>query len=525
MVPSFIDRFGEKIMGVINGFDRIVFKGIFQPLMHAGGVYSLLSRNGCKNTEFKEWMDAQTKRIERSAERFSREHCGEKVQYLRTWRERKEELAHEKQKKRGIESGVIGVWSCLESGMTYQATYVEGASRPALKKCWKPQKHLYFYMDDPTYGFMNIRLQTWFPYSIQICMNGREWLRRSLETEQIAHLRKGNKFLHIEDYGRAQALLSQQLDTQWNTVLDQFIPFVFPDMESILWGGLTYYWTLWQSEWATDMIFKSQDYLESQMDRFRQHAFMTGNSGRILNYMGHPIDDIKNLPRNFKRQISSRLGDFGDFHEGGRVKHWMGCNSVKLYNEYNILRVEMTMNEPKDFKAFRHKQGEPTTEKKTLCPLRKGVADIPLRAKVSQQINDRFLDNMGQVKNDRPVSELLDMVTRGFIKNGKKVRGLDPLGKDLEILRLLADPKVEIDGVTNKSLRPNLAKTKWGKGRTDRQLSARLSRAIRLLRDHGVLHKVPKQRKYRLSKLGRILVMTTTGIRSTTIEKLLEPAA
>ncbi len=49
-------------------------------------------------------------------------------------------------------------------------------------------KHLSFYLDHAQYGFMNIRLQTWFPYHIQICMNGREWLRRSLEQADMDNL-------------------------------------------------------------------------------------------------------------------------------------------------------------------------------------------------------------------------------------------------------------------------------------------------------------------------------------------------
>jgi len=44
---------------------------------------------------------------------------------------------------------------------------------------------------------MNIRLQTWFPYHIQICLNGRERLRRSLEKNGVEFVAKGNKFLHV----------------------------------------------------------------------------------------------------------------------------------------------------------------------------------------------------------------------------------------------------------------------------------------------------------------------------------------
>ena len=63
---------------------------------------------------------------------------------------------------------------------------------------------------------MNIRLQTWFPYHLQVCLNGREWLRRSLELEGIEFQVKGNKFLHIGDYEKAQQFLDRQLDVRFN---------------------------------------------------------------------------------------------------------------------------------------------------------------------------------------------------------------------------------------------------------------------------------------------------------------------
>jgi hypothetical protein len=65
--------------------------------------------------------------------------------------------------------------------IVFKARYDKTAGFPRLSRHWGKCKHLYFYYDHEDYGFMNIRLQTWFPYHIQIAMNGREWLRRSLE--------------------------------------------------------------------------------------------------------------------------------------------------------------------------------------------------------------------------------------------------------------------------------------------------------------------------------------------------------
>lgn len=128
-------------------------------------------------------MTEQSQLLTQTADQYAKDHCGQGIIPLSTWRLRKEELAHERQKQEQIQSGLISVWSCLESAFSYRAHFCE---KPGYPQRWNYQtrcKHLYFYFDHQDYGFMNISLQTWFPYHIQICLNGREWLRRSLEKE------------------------------------------------------------------------------------------------------------------------------------------------------------------------------------------------------------------------------------------------------------------------------------------------------------------------------------------------------
>jgi hypothetical protein len=58
---------------------------------------------------------------------------------------------------------------------------------------------------DEVFGWMSIRIQTWFPFTIQVCINGREWLARRMDREGIAYTRRDNCFTWIEDLAKAQA--------------------------------------------------------------------------------------------------------------------------------------------------------------------------------------------------------------------------------------------------------------------------------------------------------------------------------
>jgi len=457
-----------------------------------------------------------------NAEQYANKTCGQGINHISTWRIRKEKLAHERQKTEHIAKGLIGVWSCLESGSSYRAVYCKKTGYPQLQNYQTRCKHLYFYFDDEELGFMNIRLQTWFPYHLQICLNGREWLRRSLEKNGIDFIAKGNKFLHIADYQQAQHLMDKQLDIRFIELLNGFLPTVFPMMPDVLGPYLSYYWTLWQSEWATDLIFDSPIKLNPIMKSLLFHAHVVGTSSRVLRYLDRPLTKADKPYINSNDDVITRVSDFND---GIRIRHWTDKNSVKLYNEQNVLRFETTINDPGKFKVFRHKQGQSTDEAKQRLPLRKGVMDIPLRAKISQDVNNRFAEDLATLHDKTPAGKFIRETNHHVIKKGRRFRAMDLTGKDRELLQAISDPAYRISGLTNKMLRQSLADTSFGTGRTDKQLSGKISRHLQLLRAHGLIRKLPRQNRYQLTVKGVRLINIVNAFWTASTEDLMKIAA
>lgn len=517
-----VARFGKAVKAVLTGFDRIVFKGTILPLAHEDGAMSFLRWRGVLNRDYKKWMQEQTDALVTSVDRYAREQAGRPIIPLSTWRYDKEQLARKRQEQAGIHTGLIGAWSCLEGCWSYRAHYCAQKGYPQLHRYKTQCKHLYLYFDHKDYGWMNIRLQTWFPYHIQVALNGREWLRRRLEARQVDFLRQRNKFLHIEDYRLGQRYLDQQLDRRWPHLLNSFLPSAFPTMTQTLGPHLSYYWTLWQSEWATDLIMNTPAELTSTMASILQHAWITGNSANVLRYLGRPLTDVGKPHRCSNNEVMSRILDF---HDGLRLRHWVDHNSVKVYNEQNVLRIETTINMPNMFTVYRRAQGQPRHAPKKLRPLRKGVADIPLRAQVSQEVNNRFMDELSTFTNKTPLSELLASHVCRRTKDSRPVRALDISGKDRELLQAISDPAFTISGITNTALRKGLSSTAWGAGRTDKQLSARITRHLRLLRDHGLIRKIPNRHRYHLTDKGRQLTCALQAMLSASTEQLLHMAA
>ena len=214
-----LTKFSDIIKGIITGFDRIVFKGMLLPIMYPAGMMSFLNSRNVLNKDFKTYAMTQSKKIIESADEMSNRLCGCDTIFIWSSNDRKEEIAHKRQNETGITDGLIGVWSCLESCYTFHSTFNQRATYPILRRDQTRCKHLYFYFDDPLYGFMSVRLQTWAPYEIQIALNGREWLRRSLDANKCGYISNGNKFLHIDDYGLAQDLLDAQLKVDFQALL------------------------------------------------------------------------------------------------------------------------------------------------------------------------------------------------------------------------------------------------------------------------------------------------------------------
>jgi hypothetical protein len=511
IMDNFLNRFGNLIKGAITGFDRIIFKGILKPLMYEGGMKSFLYNNNVLNKNYKEFMIDKSKFISAQANNYTYKQIGCKTIYIPSCNTRKEELVHEKQKELGITKGLIGTWSCVESCCTYKGTFDEIQGFPKLSKHFSRCKYIYFYFDHPDYGFMSVRIQTWSPYNIQIALNGREWLRRTLEKNNISHKREKNKFLYIENYDIAQQFLNEQLNTDWVSLFDSFVPIVFPNMKDFL-GDMSYYWTLDQSEWARDYIFDSPDSLKPIIQDLLHFSFVSDSVQNIFKYMNRTSD---------KSDFSSRINKFDN---GYCFKTYLNKNSAKFYSYIYGLRFEFTINNPEVFKVYRFKSNSSDNNKYNL-PLVKGVSFTSLRAQVSENHLNRFINHVSSAHERKPVDDIFSTVSNYIIKNGKRYRGLDILGKDKSLLKAVSDISFNVDYISNKQIQKSLANSDWAKGMKGKKLSSRITRQLRILREHGIIKKVSNRNKYFLTDKGRKLTSSLNILLGTSSDDLLKLAA
>lgn len=521
-MQQFIKNHAEHIMGTLSGLDRLRLRGTIRWLATTEGMAKFLGTLGILLKEFRSYAQDITHDIRSSAQQLaeeaSRPYC-----YLASSRESKEELAREWARRDGIGEGLIAVFRCVEPCWSYQV--VRNREKKQLELRGGPAKclHLYFYFLDRVLGLMHLRLQTWFPFTIHLCLNGREWLARALDAQGIGYTRRANCLVGVEDFAAAQRLLDRQLRTDWPKLLDHQAARCFP-LHQRLWGGqpLYYYWSAEESEWATDVVFRSPEALAALYPQLVRHGIETFASSDVMRFLGRKTPASGQVHGRFLGEVTS---DLRRRPEGVRIKHRLNANSIKMYDKQgSVLRVETTINDARDIKVYRAVEGDPDGPK-AWRRLRKGVSDLHRRSQVSQAANERYLEALSAIDQTTPLGELAEQVTRRVTWQGRTVRGLNPLSSpDAALLAAVSRGEFTIHGFRNRDLRAILSPAAASPAERRSQAS-KITRQLRLLRAHGLIKKVPKTHRYVLTDRGRTTIIALLTARNADTKKLNQLAA
>jgi hypothetical protein len=505
----------NEVMGILHGFDRLRLQGSLRYLYKPSVMDYYLQQAHVLYKDFKTFATGLTRRIYHAAESFAHA-AGRPMIYLRSSRLSKEDLARERAEKDQIREGLIAVFGCVEPCRTYFLRGNRDTGRLELKLQSGKCLHLYFYQMHPEVGFMHLRLQTWFPFLIHICLNGREWLARQMGRAGLAYRRQDNGFPWIADVGLAQRFMDSQPRTNWPAFCNALVRQCHPLHEEI--GrpmSLPYYWTAAESEFASDVMFRDRASLQQVYPALVHHAVKSFGSTEVMRFLGRRPSD------RFEGQV---VTDVRRRTEGVRVKHRLNDNSLKLYDKGSVLRSEVTMNDPREFRVYRASEGDPKGDKSWRI-LRRSVADMGRRVEVSRAANERYLTALAAVSVGRPLAAEATGVCRARTRDGRRYRALNPFAEeDAALLSLVNRGEWALRGFRNRELRQRLWK---GPGTTaqEQRRSAAVTRKLALLRAHGLIAKVSRTHRWVVTKKGRRVISALLTARQADVEKLTALAA
>ena len=509
----FITKHADAVIGDLHGFDRLRLQGTLPPLysreimeQHLWAVQWLHKDFATEARKLTERMRAGIEATARAQER--------PVVYLRSSHESKEERARAILAASPIAEGVICVFSCQETGRTYEAHPNRQTRKLELQLRPKRCLHLYVYLLDAVLGFMHLRFQTWFPFLIQLCVNGREWLAQQMTRDGIDFVRERNCFTQIGDVAAAQRLLDGQQHMAWGARCDRWVARYNPvaaEVRAPL--GLEYCWTVSESEYAHDIMFKDRAALAALYPRLVHHGITSFGCERVLRFSGRSLRCTGQVKSTCKKR-----------EEDVCLKHWVESNSIKMYDKGPVLRVETTINDASEFRVLRPPAGDRHGAPEWR-PLRRSVAELPRRAEVSHGATERYFAALSVVDDATPLGEATVALHRRVKFRGQWVRALHPFSQpDLRLLAVVNDLKFTVTGLTNAEVRLAL----YGRRKTQKQTrrdASRLTRLLRLLRAHGLLRKVRKAHRYHATPKGRRLITALLSAHRANTEELTKLAA
>jgi hypothetical protein len=495
----FIRRFADRVTGMLSCFDRVIIKG-YLPITSQRGMENFVDFVlRMRRADFLRFAEVQsTTLVCRAQEECAR--VGATYQFLKG-RQRKEAIVDAILRKRGHGEGLVCVLATMECCRSFRLAYGEG--RPELRPDRRQQRVLYFYLIDPDFGLLYIRLETWFPLTVQIYINGHSWLARQMARRGIGFVQHDNAFTHIDDGAAAQKLADSFADLSWPKLLDRLARRVHPLMGEPWFEDLRYYWVVDQAEYATDVLFSSRAQLAEIFPALLATATRFSPKD-ILHYLG------RRLHHRFDGEVLTDCKT--DRLPGARVKHRMKENWLKMYDKFGqIVRVETVINNPREFRVRRRCQrhGRQTM---AYVPMNKGVHNLRHYRQVAQAANLRYLDALAAVEVPRAAYKDLRPLTVPKVVAGRRHAGFSPADPEhVRLFRTLLDGDHFIRGFRNADLRTRLG-IKAADPTSKRRQSARIGRQLRRLHVRGLLARIPRTRRWRVTRLGQRLFQMTVHL-------------
>jgi hypothetical protein len=307
-------------------------------------------------------------------------------------------------------------------------------------------------------------------------------LAAKLRQSGIGYELADNAFLQIDDFEKANELAV--LDTQWlHTKLDQYARRYCPVVVSL---QLNYRWSISQAEYATDIVFRSQERLQAILPPLMETLIQAVKPADIATFLGRKLD-----PR-YQDEMGNR---FNKRWLGTRLKHRMGPTSIKMYDKFNVvLRIETTVNDVSFFQQYRQVQHRDGSTSKKFAKMKRTIYSLPPLAETLLAVNLRYLKFISAIDTPEVGNHKLQRLSETVEQKNRRYKGFNLLAEeDASLFRLLLNGDFLIQGFSNRSLRQHLSALS----------SARVSRLLKRLRVHGLIRKVQKRHRYYLTQFGQ----------------------
>jgi hypothetical protein len=490
-VDSFSEKFGGSICSTLECFDRVIFKGHlpFQNEARLNGFVDHVLK--IRRKDFLKLLERYSNDLVAHGKSLA-EAAGRPYEYKQGFF-RKEALIDDIIRRDRLTEGLVAVLCVQETCKTVRLVHAQG--RPVLVHARRPQRVLYFYYLDRDFGLMYVRIQSWFPFTVQVYVNGHSWLARQMARRRMAFIQHDNAFTSINNPTKAQRLADGFSRLPWVRLLDRWAKTVNPLLKTPLLQGYSYYWTTTQAEYSTDVLFASRDKLAELYPRLLDHATVNFGAADILTFLGRKLSPqfLGEVVTDSKKQ---RL-------PGARIKHRMKNNWLKMYDKFGrILRVETVINDPYEFRV-RRKRERNGKHRMVWCPMNKSVANLHHVERVARAANQRYLEALSVVNDPAPSYCKVERLAERQVVAQRSYAGFNPARRDdVRLFAAVLDGNNLLRGFRNGDIRSRIFPAVQDAILHRRQRHA-VGRLLKRLHVRGLVAKVPRTRRWRVTAAGQ----------------------
>jgi hypothetical protein len=340
-------------------------------------------------------------------------------------------------------------------------------------------KYVYFYIWDRDFGPTFIKFCTYAPWSVRVCLNGHQWLLQRLRRSGHQVEQLDNGIAAVDDAAALQRLCRRFGPAHIQRYFDRWLYFLpHPFTANDRRAGYTYQLSILQLEVSRTEVFDHplhgrqffEEVIRRHIDLGRPEHLQLVFDRRLRRSPGQPAGRtrISSPDVNPNLQVS---------HRNTRLKQYWKLNRA--------LRTETTFHDTYDFRIGR------------------SLENLPRLIELGRDINRRLLDMERQSCRPAPSASLFEAIVMPTGEPGRRAPGLrfgDP--RVVALCGALSQFHFVIGGFYANQLRP-LVEGHLAQPYSIQQMAYDLRRLIR----KGLLERLPGSNRYRLTALGRRLIL------------------
>ena len=393
--------------------------------------------------------------------------------------QRKDDVVADYRARRPMNDGVVVIGVAQEKMRAFKAQKRRGPGK-AVSFDFSRQSvavnHYYFYVQDPDWGPAFVKLGTYLPYPIKLCLNGHEWVKQQLRRAGVAFDSLDNGFLACADPTRLQTICDHLGPADVQAFFDRWAarlpsPLTIRDRAA----GYTHRLALQQVEVSLTQVFARPVQGRHFFEAVIRENLDLGRPDRVG--LLFPLRLTKATP---PPTWGYRTRVITDGVEPSLHIEYKSSHVKQYFKEQRALRTETTINNPKDFYVA------------------KAVSNVSHLRDLGDQVNRKLLEVERVSHQCVLTQDALDRLQQPTVEAGQRASALrfaDP--RVMALCQAITGFAHLPRGFHNRDLRRPI-EALLGRPYS----AAQMTYDLRRLRLKGLIHRIPKTHRYTATSYG-----------------------